>query len=196
MLWLITLDASQIVSDMKRKVSDIKDYTATLESKTPKKDGKEEYKLYLQKYMRPGLVYMSVIEGENKGGVAVYDPKTNKVRAKKGFLKLTLSPDDSRLRSPVGHRIYESHIIYFVERINSAEFISEDVLQGKKVYVIKVPLDPDKNYGATYSQYWIDADKLLPIMIIDYTSDGKKVRTVKFKDIKVNVGLTSEDFNI
>lgn len=196
MLWLIAIDVSQIVSDIKKKASDIKDYTATMESKTPTKDGKVEYKLYLQKYMRPGFVYMKVIEGKNRGGVAVYNPNTHKVRAKKGFLKVTLSPDDKRLRSPVGHRIYESHIIYFVERINSAEFLSEGTLRGRKVYIIKVPLDPEKNYGATYSKYWIDADRLLPLLIIDYTQDGKKVRMVKFKNIKINLGLTSKDFKI
>lgn len=192
---LITLSADEIVANLRDNLTKIKDYTAKMESKTQKDNGKTEYKLYLQRY-KDGWIYMEVLEGENKGGIAVYNPQTGKVRAKRGLLKVTLSPDDNRLRSPKGHRIYESHIPYFIKRVRNAELISEGALFGKRVYIIKVPLQPSENYGASYSKYWIDSETFLPVMVVDYTPDGKEVRTVKFMDVKVNVGLTREDFNI
>lgn len=192
---LISISADEIVANLRENLTKIKDYTAKMESKVPKENGKTEYKLYSQKYM-DGWVYMEVLDGENKGGIAVYNPKTGKVRAKKGFLKVTLSPNDNRLRSPKGHRIYESHIPYFIKRVKSAEFLSEGTLFGKRVYIIKVPLQPSENYGASYSKYWIDSETFLPVMVVDYTSDGNEVRTVNFRDIRVNVGLTQEDFKI
>jgi outer membrane lipoprotein-sorting protein len=195
MLFLISITAEDIVKNLKSASANIRDYTAKMESKVRKKDGKEEYKLYLQKY-RDGWVYMEVLEGESKGGIAVYDPGTKKVRAKKGVLKVTLSPDDNRVRSAVGHRIYESHIIYFANRVKSAELISEGTLAGRKVYIIKVPLKSEENYGAVYSKYWIDAENFLPVMIVDYDERDQAIRSVKFMDVKINMGLKEEDFKI
>jgi outer membrane lipoprotein-sorting protein len=195
MLFLISITAKDIVKNLKSASANIRDYTAKMESKVRKKDGKEEYKLYLQKY-RDGWVYMEVLEGEGKGGIAVYDPGTKKVRAKRGVLKATLSPDDNRVRSAVGHRIYESHMIYFANRVKSAELISEGTLFGRKVYIIKVPLKSEENYGAVYSKYWIDAESFLPVMIVDYDERDQEIRSVKFMDVKINVGLKEEDFKI
>jgi len=181
---------------VKKAEAALKDYTATMESKTYK-DGKLEYKEYIQKYMRPGFIYMKVIRGANRGGVAVYHPEKRKVRVKKGPLKLWLSPDDRRLRSPVGHRIYESHIPWFVKRLSDdARFVSEGTLFGRKVYILEQKLDPTKNYGAVKAKYWIDSQSMLPVMITDYDAEGNVVRTVKYRNLKVNVGLTEDDFKI
>ncbi|NPB04339.1 MAG: DUF1571 domain-containing protein [Thermotogae bacterium] len=193
---LLSLTGPELVTKVKEAEKNLKDYTAQMESKTYK-DGKMEYKLYLHKYMRPGYIYMKVIKGPNRGGVAVYHPDKKKVRVKKGPLKLWLSPDDRRLRSPVGHRIYESHIPWFVSRLNSeAKFVSEGTLFGRKVLILEQPLDPTKNYGAVRARYWIDASTYLPLMVTDYDSGGGIVRTVKYKNLKINVGLTQEDFKI
>ncbi len=194
---LVSMSGGELVAKVKEAGKNLRDYTARMESKTHDDKGRMEYKLYLQKYMRPGYVYMKVIRGANKGGVAVYHPDRKKVRVKKGFLKLWLSPDDNRLRSPKGHRIYESHIPWFISRLNNrAKFLHEATLFGRKVYVLEQPLSPTKNYGAVRARYWIDAEKFLPVMVIDYDEGGKIVRSVKFKNLKVNVGLTKEDFKI
>jgi outer membrane lipoprotein-sorting protein len=66
MLFLISMTAEDIVKNLKSASANIRDYTAKMESKVRKKDGKEEYKLYLQKY-RDGWVYMEVLEGERLG---------------------------------------------------------------------------------------------------------------------------------
>ncbi len=195
MIWVLISTVDDIVKNIKSVSASIKDYTAKMESKVRKKDGKEEYKLYLQKY-KNGLVYMEVLEGENKGGIAVYDPQIKKVKAKKGVLKVTLSPDDKRVRSSAGHRIYESHIIYFLNRIKTAEILSEGTLMGRKVYILKVPLNVDENYGAVYAKYWIDAERFLPIMIVDYDGNDGVIRSVRFIEVNLNVGLKEEDFRI
>ena len=185
-----------MVGNVKKAAANLKDYTSRMESKTYK-DGKMEYKLYQHKYLRPGFIFMKVVKGKNKGGVAVYNPYKKKVRAKKGFIKVWLSPDDRRLRSPVGHRIYESTIPWFVDRLDTrAKFLHEGTLFGRRVYVLEQPLDPSKNYGAVKAKYWIDAEMNLPLQISDYGSDGKVIRTVKYRRLRVNVGLTEKDFNI
>lgn len=195
-MYLVAVSGGEIVAKVKEAERNLKDYTARMESKTYK-DGKLEYKLYIQKYMRPGYIYMKVIRGANRGGVAVYHPDRKKVRVKKGPIRLWLSPDDRRLRSPVGHRIYESHIPWFVARLNDgAKFLSEGTLFGRKVYILEQPLSPKRNYGAVKAKYWIDAERFLPLMVIDYGPDGSIVRAVKFMDLKINVGLTKEDFKI
>lgn len=184
------------MAKVKEAERNLRDYTAKMESKTYK-DGKLEYKLYLQKYMRPGFIYMKVLQGANRGGVAVYHPEKKKVRVKKGPIRLWLSPNDRRLRSPLGHRITESHIPWFVKRLDDrARLLSEGTLFGRKVYVLEQPLSPTKNYGAVRAKYWIDAQLFLPLMVIDYDDKGKIVRAVKFKDLKTNVGLTEKDFRI
>ena len=196
MIWfLVSISSEEIIKNLKSASANIKDYTAKLESKVRKKEGKEEYKLYLQK-SKNGWVYMEVLEGESKGGIAVYNPGTKKVRAKKGILKVTLSPEDNRVRSALGHKIYESHIIYFANRVKDAEFLSEGNLMGRKVHIIKVPLRSEENYGATYAKYWIDAESFLPIMIVDYDGNDQPLRSAKFMDVKINVGLKEEDFQI
>ncbi len=196
MLSLVSIGGGEVVAKVKEAERNLKDYTAKMESKTYK-DEKLEYKVYLQKYMRPGFIYMKVIRGANRGGVAVYHPNKRKVRVKKGPLRLWLSPDDRRLRSPLGHRIYESHIPWFVKRLDDrAKLLSEGTLFGRKVYVLEQPLSPSENYGAVRAKYWIDAQRFLPLMVIDYDENGRIVRSVKFMNLKTNVGLTEEDFKI
>jgi hypothetical protein len=59
-----------------------------------------------------------------------------------------------------------------------------------------VPLKSEENYGAVYSKYWIDAESFLPVMIVDYDERDRAIRSVKFMDVKINVGLKEEDFKI
>ena len=101
------------VMELKSSFDSIQDYTCILESFIRKGDKTEE-RTYEYRYMKPGWVYMKILEGDNKGAVVIYNPKTEKVRARKGgilgSIKLTFDPTDKKVLSIRGHRVDESHI--------------------------------------------------------------------------------------
>jgi len=60
---------------------------------------------------------------------------------------------------------------------------------------IRLPDDPEGGFSALKINLWIDLKNGLPIKAEFFDWDLKKVGSYGYKDLRLNVGLTEEDFD-
>ena len=60
---------------------------------------------------------------------------------------------------------------------------------------ITLPDDPERGFSAPKIYLWIDLENGLPIKSEFFDWDLIKVGSYGYKDLKLNVGLTENDFN-
>ncbi len=192
MIWIaVSLTAQEILSKMYEAWEKVKDYKAELVAYTYGK-GKEERKTYEHRYKRPGYIYLKVKKGGS--GEACYNPKTKKVRGKKLFIKVTLDPDDKRVRSIRGDRIYEAGIDAIVRRwknYRNIKYEGETTFQGVQTY--KLVAENIKHYNAVKEVLYVRKDNFLPFAFQQFDSQGKKVKENIYRNLKVNVGFQEKD---
>ena len=194
------------VMEHKSSFDRIQDYTGILESFIRKGDKTEE-RTYEYRYMKPGWVYMKILEGDNKGAVVIYNPKTEKVRARKGgilgAIKLTFDPTDKKVLSIRGHRVDESHMGAILNRWLDylararVEFKGDTAVEGLKGLLLEATgCDTAKYHGTWKEILLLDPDNHLPVLIEQFDSSGELIHRVRIKDLKLNRGLKEEDFRL
>lgn len=200
---LVGVTPDSLFKMMEERLKGINDYTCTLTS-YEREDSKEQYRVYEYRYMSPGWVWMKIIDGDNKGAVVAYNPNTGKVRAHKGgilsVIKISTTPDNNRVKSMRGHRIDHSHFPAVLDRMVNASKEAEstvvETLSTSWVVHIQNIANPEKFLGASTLIMTVDKTSLLPVKVEEFDANQNLVKRVEYKDIKVNVGLTTKDFNL
>ncbi len=174
----------------------VNDYTCVMEV-YEKKGKKERYRVYDYAFMRPKWIKMIVIEGSDKGGKAAYNPEDGKVYARKpglaGKIRIKLSPDNPLVKSLRGTKITESdfgHLLVEIRRSDEVTAIGDTVIDGREVTGIQYHHD-----GLT-SKLYFDRENNLPVYLEERDSSGEVVHWVKYKKVRLNVGLKKKDFEI
>ena len=199
------LSPSALLDSLETRWNQIQDYTMELHS-FQKKGEKTQNRVYAFRYMRPGWIYLHVLEGDGKGAHVVYNPQTDKVRAKKGGLlsviKLTLSPDDKRVLSIRGFGIKDTPFDVLLRRWRTylqtaqVQLQGPQEVEGQEVYVLEATgVDPTLSKGADREVLYLRSTDFLPVGFDQYEG-GELVHRVRYKDLRLNVGLTEEDFKI
>ncbi len=182
----------------------LRDYQCTLYSHMTKGNKKED-RVYLYRFMKPHWIYMKVIKGSSKGAEIVYNPETGKIRAHKGGIlskiKLTLDPTDKKVLSLRGHRVDRTDFgtilnawIRVRDRVKVVEFGGR--VDGIECIVLEAKgLDPSLWNGADRARLYIRTDNYLPYVREEYEGD-KLVHRAIYKDLKINTGLTKDDFKM
>ncbi len=163
-----------------------------------KKGGEEDYKVYEYKYMKPGYVYMFILEGKSKGAKVFYDPTTNKVKGCKKILFYicrTFDPADPKVTSIRGAKVPESTMGYILKQVKgfveSGVGCSVQEAEGAKVLILKSH-HPFTEGDVDEMRVYIDGNLGLPVKWERF-SKGKLVNRVVLRDIRLNVGLKRED---
>ncbi len=182
----------------------LQDYQCTLVSHMIK-GKKTEDRVYLYKFMKPHWIYMKVIKGKDKGAEIIYNPETGKIRAHKGGLlskiKLTLKPTDKKVLSIRGHRVDKTDFGSILSAWLKVKDRAKVVGLGGKVdnipcTVLEVDgLNPAEWNGANRAKIYIRMDNYLPYVREEYEGDTLVHRAV-YKNLKINVGLTKDDFKM
>jgi outer membrane lipoprotein-sorting protein len=156
-------------------------------------------------YKRPGWVKVHVIEGDNKGSVAVYDPQKDNIRVKWGGIGLpvALSPDAKIAKSIRGEKIYSmtfermlKHADWYLAN-GSLAWIAEETFEGAKCAVIEFSTSSaDKNLGIARERWWLDTNTGFIRKINGFDSDGKKVQWSIWRDLKLNPDLPENHFEL
>lgn len=194
-----------ILSLFRSKWDSLRDYTCIVES-YERLGRKKDFHRYEFLYLKPGWIWMKVIEGKNKGGIASYNPFTKKVRGKKGgilgVVKLTLAPTNKRVISLRGYRVDQSdfgtHLKRWEEYMKNYNVtLKMDTLLGQDVYRLDATgIDPAK-YDSTVSEtIWISPKNFLPLKLEARGKGGIVFHRAVYRDVKINQGLTEEDFKI
>jgi len=198
------IDIDGLIEKIEEVWHTINDYTCTVMSYT-KKGNKEERSITEQKFLKPKWIHMKIIDGNGKGSVGIYNPITKKVKGYKSglfkFIVLTLDITDKRVASLRGQRIDQGDCGTLIERLieynkqNEFTAVTKTLHLEKPAYLFFAETkDTIKLWGAKKEHIFIDLKNFLPLRIEQLTGSGEIVHYSIYKDIKINIGLSEEDF--
>lgn len=187
----------EAVAAMEQALSGIESYTCILESFVRGFKGEKEHKTYEYAFVKPGYVKMKVIKGP--AGEAFYDPTTGKVRGRKpgllSVVRLTLTPDDKRVKSVRGHRIDETSWFFLLESwktyVDQADSVAMEE-RGDTLVLMAFGI-PENPYKETAMKLFLDRNTHLPLGFEAYDAEGTLTHRVFYRDVKLNPGLKPED---
>ncbi|MEN3045619.1 MAG: hypothetical protein ABDH49_01330 [Candidatus Hydrothermales bacterium] len=195
-----------IIKECEKKWESIRTYTCIYESYQKKEDREDKRKYYVE-FKKPLWIRLKVLEGKDSGSEVLYNPEKNIVRGRKGgVLKgivLTLSPDDKRVTSLRGFKLYHAGIgeIYrrmfeyykrgFPSRI--LETFKEKGVEGYKIeFEVK---SPQEFFGCTREVFWITKD-FIPYKCEQWDEKGEYVLRSVFLEVNINVKIDEERFKL
>jgi outer membrane lipoprotein-sorting protein len=168
------------------------------------KDGKSEDRKIKLYYKKPGWIRTDILEGKNQGGIAVYNPETDKVKAKLGITPVvTLSPDAKMACSIRGETLPEGSFAAMVKQVDwykangSITYTGQANVDGVLCDVIELKTGAtDKNKGIAAEKWWMDPQTGFPRKINDFDSAGNKVSWVVFRGLTINPQLECDLFDL
>ena len=202
MFWLIIflLTPPEFIQIIKSKADQVSSYSCLIYEKIVLGDKKEErtYKYYCKK---PRWVRIDIVDGDNKGATAVYNPEINKVIAcKKGalsFVKLKLPPDNRKVCTIRGGTILEGTLYALLERwsyyIDNYNVNIEE--EDKEIVLVSWIGDPGKFHLIDKEMLRVDKKDLFPVEIKRYHGDTL-VEYIKVQDVKINPEIDLDFFKL
>lgn len=200
----ISIDS--IVRACKNKWESITTYTCTYES-YQKKGEDEDKRTYFVEFKKPLWLRLKVLEGKDRGSEVVYNPDKNIVRGRKGgVLKgvvLTFNPDDKKVTSLRGFKVYHAgigeiyrRILEYHERKYPVKLLGEfkeERFEGWKIeFEVKNPGD---FFGCAKEVFWIRND-FIPYKCEQWDEKGEYVLYSRFFDVNINVFIKEERFRL
>lgn len=208
-------DIKLLLNQMGSRYAGIQDYVAIFH-KQERVDGKllpEETILF--KFQKPLEIYMKWIKEPHKGREALYasGKYENKVVAHKGgffgFLTVSLDPKGRFAMKGNRHPITDAGLGHLIEGLekNISKAMDNNELEitrsgtedfrGRATFFIEARSDSrgSNKYYASRMILHVDKELMLPIGVAFYDEKGELFERYAYTDLKVNVGLTSEDFS-
>ncbi|NIO16582.1 MAG: DUF1571 domain-containing protein [Deltaproteobacteria bacterium] len=167
------------------------------------------------KFKRPFKIYMKWIERPYRGRELIYVEGRNKNRIKAreggllGLFTVNLDPMGSKVMRENRHPITESGLENLVKLIAeqvrrgvaSGELTSrdrgEDEVFGRRTRKLEgiFPDDERKGYYCYRTVLDMDMEAKVPIRVLVYDWEDRLIENYGFEDLRLNAGLTEEDFN-
>ncbi|MFO8057281.1 MAG: DUF1571 domain-containing protein [bacterium] len=200
-----------------RTYEDIRSYSSILykqERLGDKLQGKE--KILLKYREKPRSIYMKWLDGPWKGRELVYNEALlgkGKVRVREsgalGIIPVTLSVDSAIAQRGSNHKVTEiglKNLLDMIDENYRAATPNNDLerknhgieqLDGHNVYVMEsvLPDDRSKGYYCHRIFHYIDYIRSLEIKARIYTFGNELYETYYYTRIKINPGLTDNDFD-
>ncbi len=184
---------------MKQKWESIETYEC--EYKTfQKKDNKKDTRTYYVYFKKPLWVRLKVLKGRNKGSEVMDNPEKNIVRGRRGGILrgivLTLKPDDKKVVSIRGFKVYDAGIsgIYirflkYFEEGFEMEYLGRFEEKGHKGLKIRIKIEkPGKYWGLCEEIIWF-TDDYIPYKTEGFDEKGKKVLEATFYKVYLNTKI-------
>jgi hypothetical protein len=192
----------------------LNDYTCILNKRELVKGKVLEQNNIIVKFKKPLCIYLKWTEGSDKGNEAIYvqGKYKNELQVHMGglfnFYNFSLDPKGNTAMKNNRHAITEAYIGQIVYLIKSNfdlykksgegsityEGIQE--LAGEKTMLFKATFPASKGYYAHRMMISIDAKTYLPIRTEIYGWENEFLEMYYYSKIKINVGLTTKDFDI
>ncbi|MCD6417500.1 DUF1571 domain-containing protein [bacterium] len=192
--------ADSILAEMSHRWNEILDCTCEMETYI-KKGEVEQHRISEYKFKKPQCIWMKIISGDNAGAQIIYNPLRKKVIAKSGgfigIIPISVSPENSMVRSIRGHRFDENHIGHIIERWKyyAGNYIVS-FEENDTIYIMQVDsVDTSRFYGTFREKLTIDKTTLFPIMFEQYNANNELINEVIIRNVHINVGLKKSDFD-
>jgi outer membrane lipoprotein-sorting protein len=201
LLLTLTPQTSDPVQKALESFNATRSYQVTLRSRS---DGSSEVIRY--SFKKPGFVKMEFLK-PRKGVVIVYNPVTGKARVRPfAFFKplvITLTPGSPLIKSPRGHRIDESDIGFLLRKVHLLQKNGKTEITGyEKIGMrdtIKLVVRGSGNHtvNSIHSYFlWLDTASSLPLKVSAYDRDSDLIEEVIMDDLKTNVELSDDFFEL
>jgi outer membrane lipoprotein-sorting protein len=156
-------------------------------------------------YKKPGFIRMDFIN-PHEGAVLVYNPETGKVRLKPSgifsFIKLTLDPDNSLIKSPKGHTVDKSDMGELLKNIDllrtagMMKILGDEIINNRKSKIVFIKADTLTVDGINSYKIWLDHKIHLPLKTEAYDSSNKLIESVLTNDLQINIKLDHSIFDL
>ncbi len=168
------------------------------------------------KFKKPFSLYMKWIKQPDEGKEVIYVQGENegKLLAHPGGLLQLLTPTTVRLEPthPLARGgnlkpITAAGLGNMIEALVSIFTLAQEKgdlkavckekkeYEGRAVYVIERFLPEKEEYPNQYAVIYVDAELLLPVFYAAYDKEKNLLEKYEYQELKVNVGLTAEDFD-
>jgi outer membrane lipoprotein-sorting protein len=204
-----------VLEAMQQAYAQIDHYTATFLTQE-RIDGelRPEQRVAL-KFKKPFKVYLRWVKGRNEGRQALYPAGADghelwvRVPMLVGGVTVSLDPLSPRARKGSRHPITEVGIGRLLDLINEnakrgierGEVTIEDAGRHSSFerpthrYILHFPDSPTKGYYCMTAVLEVDHDHRLPTYAEIFDWDGQLIERYGYLDLRLNLGLTDEDFN-
>lgn len=187
----------------------VKDYTCILHRKDVVNGSLKEHSDVIFKFMKPLRFYMKWpvrgIEAIYAEGKYDNEMKIHGELLYKNFnvgvsLETALKYSRHTIReADIGHILDIMHTNYRKGAADKdAAFVldADERLDARETWRFKATLPPDKDYYGHVIFLNIDKELYLPVKLVVYGWDMELLEQYYYEDMKVNVGLTEEDFDV
>lgn len=200
-----SLTGDELFWEMKERFEQIKDYQCTYVSFVAKGDKSEEY-TFRYFFKQPKKIRMEVISKKDKGTILVYQEGKVRVRSGRGpfsHFTFTFHPRHKRVCDLRGYGIDQSdwgayigyHLPYLKE--NSLRITGREMVGERETILLEMKSkDPQETRGIAYEKIWVDNKLRMPLKYEHYDINNRLIRSSTYKDIKINVGLEENLFEL
>lgn len=155
-------------------------------------------------YRKPGYVRMDFSE-PHRGAVLIYDPDSGRVRVWPfgiGTLPvLSLSPSNSLVQDPNGHRVDQSDVGTLLRNIRRLQQGGKTTVVGKETLAGQAALHVTilgaagvSIYGVHRYEVWLEESHGFPTKVVSYDSGGREMETVMMDALVLNLHFPADFF--
>jgi outer membrane lipoprotein-sorting protein len=206
---------AQVIEEMKQAYGRVDHYTATfiVQERIDRELGPNQQ--VMLKFKKPLKIYLRWLQGKHEGRQALYpagvdgDELWVRLPLLVGAVTVSLDPQSPRARKGSRHPITDVGIGKLLDFI--ADNASRGLHQGELTiedhgqrttfdrpaqrYVLHFPADPAKGYYCMTALIDVDHEYRLPVYAEIFDWHGQLIERYGYRDLRVNHGLTEEDFN-
>lgn len=163
-----------------------------------------DHTLVRYSYLKPGHVRMDFTE-PHRGAVLIYDPGSGKARVWPfgiGTLPVvSLSPSNSLIQGPNGHRVDQSDIgtllrnIRYLQQGGKTTVVGQENLAGQTVWHVSIVGPAGMNIGGVHRyEVWLETSHGFPAKVISYAVDDRLLETVTMDALVLNLHFPADFF--
>jgi hypothetical protein len=206
---------AQVIEEMHQAYGRVDHYTATflLQERIDQELGPNQQ--LLLKFKKPLKIYLRWLKGKHEGRQALYpagvdgDELWVRLPLLVGAVTVSLDPQSPRARKGSRHPITDVGIGKLLDFITEnasrglqrGELTVED--HGQRLtfdrparrYSLHFPADPAKGYYCMTALIDVDHEYRLPVYAEIFDWHGQLIERYGYLDVRLNAGLTEEDFN-
>ena len=191
---------SDPISQAQEQLAQIAEYQCKIDSRSAQGDRT----LMRYSYRKPGYVRMDFSE-PHRGAVLIYDPDSAKVRVWPfgiGTLPvLSLSPSNSLVQGPNGHRIDQSDVgtllrnIRHLQQGGKTTVIGKEALAGQAALHVTILGAAGVNVGGVHRyEVWLEDSHSFPTKVVSYDTDNREIETVMMDALVFNLHFPTDFF--
>jgi outer membrane lipoprotein-sorting protein len=197
-----SIDLQTLLLQMEAAYSQVNDYQSDVE--ITYFGGRNGYAIerFLYTFKKPNMMRID-LQIPHSGTVLVYPDENGKVVVWRPgltqFIHLHLSPNSRLLQDGTGQRIDQTDLGLLITNIGrSVAEARSPVKIDEDGYIEIALLAPDhfKEGITTFYNFWIDKKLMLPVRITESTPEGFVKRTIAFRNLKINTGVSVGTFRL